>query len=149
VGSALLLAGYIPALIALGAVIVVLVPFGAVFLDSVLGRSTSGRKLTLRDVFIKGRNVNVLSCARFFLFGSRDLWFEVVLPVFLRGWFSLLRQTGCRCAQSVLCSVALRLQNPYYEKEAANFLFSFSSFSATILSLKAFSGGPMSSLEAS
>ncbi len=33
--------------------------------------------------------MNVLSLARFFLFGSRDVWFEIGLPIFLRvelGW---------------------------------------------------------------
>lgn len=40
-------------------------------------------------LFRKGHNVNVLSAARFFLFGSRDVWFEIGLPLFLRvelGW---------------------------------------------------------------
>lgn len=40
-------------------------------------------------LFRKGRDVNVLSAARFFLFGSRDVWFEIGLPLFLRvelGW---------------------------------------------------------------
>jgi len=37
----------------------------------------------------KGRNINVLSFARLLMFGSRDVWFEIALPVFLRntiGW---------------------------------------------------------------
>ena len=33
----------------------------------------------------RGWNVNVLSGARFFLFGARDVWFEVPAPIFLRG----------------------------------------------------------------
>jgi hypothetical protein len=33
---------------------------------------------------IAGRDVNVLSAARFWLFGSRDIWFEIGLPLFLR-----------------------------------------------------------------
>ena len=40
-------------------------------------------------MFSKNRAVNVLSAARFFLFASRDVWFVVGLPVFLRtelGW---------------------------------------------------------------
>jgi MFS family permease len=34
-------------------------------------------------VFSKSRGVNVLSAARFFLFGARDIWFVVAVPVFL------------------------------------------------------------------
>ncbi|MGB5135281.1 MAG: organoarsenical effux MFS transporter ArsJ, partial [Prochlorococcaceae cyanobacterium] len=40
-------------------------------------------------LFSKSRGVNVLSLARFFLFGARDVWFVVALPVFLQaalGW---------------------------------------------------------------
>jgi hypothetical protein len=38
----------------------------------------------LSSLFRQRYNVNVLSAARFFLFGSRDMWFEVPLPFFLR-----------------------------------------------------------------
>ena len=40
-------------------------------------------------LFSKCRGINVLSLARFFLFGARDVWFVVALPVFLEaslGW---------------------------------------------------------------
>ena len=40
-------------------------------------------------LFSKSRGINVLSVARFFLFGARDVWFVVALPVFLEtalGW---------------------------------------------------------------
>lgn len=46
-------------------------------------------KTKLRDLFSKSRAVNRLSAARFFLFGSRDIWFVVALPVYLQselGW---------------------------------------------------------------
>lgn len=42
-----------------------------------------------RSLFAKSRPINVLCAARFFLFGARDLWFVVGVPVFLRaglGW---------------------------------------------------------------
>ncbi|MCR6655190.1 MAG: organoarsenical effux MFS transporter ArsJ [Opitutus sp.] len=38
-----------------------------------------------RDLFAKTREINVLCLARFFLFGARDIWFVVGVPVFLRG----------------------------------------------------------------
>ena len=40
-------------------------------------------------LFSKSRGINVLSLARYFLFGARDVWFVVALPVFLQtalGW---------------------------------------------------------------
>lgn len=40
--------------------------------------------INLATLFKQRYNVNVLSVARFFLFGSRDMWFEVPLPFFLR-----------------------------------------------------------------
>ena len=36
-----------------------------------------------KDLFSKSKGINVLSMARFFLFGARDVWFVVALPVFL------------------------------------------------------------------
>lgn len=46
-------------------------------------------KPKFRDLFSKSRNINILSAARLFLFGARDIWFVVALPVFLSsqlGW---------------------------------------------------------------
>ena len=40
------------------------------------------------DVFSKDRNINLLSIARVFLFGARDIWFVVGLPIFLYSIFS-------------------------------------------------------------
>ncbi len=41
------------------------------------------RKVPFKQLFSKSREINILSAARFFLFGSRDVWFVVALPVFL------------------------------------------------------------------
>lgn len=41
-----------------------------------------------RDIFSKSRAVNLLSAARLFLFGARDVWFVVALPVYLSTVFS-------------------------------------------------------------
>lgn len=46
-------------------------------------------KPTFRQIFAKSRAINQLSAARLFLFGARDVWFVVALPVFLSqvlGW---------------------------------------------------------------
>ncbi|CAN5665111.1 hypothetical protein BH20VER1_BH20VER1_23190 [soil metagenome] len=47
------------------------------------------QKVGFRGVFSMTPAVNILSAARFFLFGARDVWFVVGLPVFLHaqlGW---------------------------------------------------------------
>jgi hypothetical protein len=47
------------------------------------------QKPTFTALFSHSRGLNVLSLARFFLFGARDVWFVVALPVFLQtslGW---------------------------------------------------------------
>lgn len=57
-------------------------------LSSGLGKSQA-KKIDWAGLFSKGRQVNLLSGARFFLFASRDIWFEIGLPLFLRdglGW---------------------------------------------------------------
>ena len=43
------------------------------------------RKVKFKELFSKSQEINILSAARFFLFGSRDVWFVVGLPVFLQG----------------------------------------------------------------
>ena len=56
-------------------------------LPSGVGKMKSKPKFT--EVFSKRAEINWLSAARFFLFGSRDVWFVVGLPVFLYsvlGW---------------------------------------------------------------
>ena len=52
-----------------------------------LGKAKAKPKF--RDLFSKSRAINLLSAARLFLFGARDVWFVVALPVFLAdtlGW---------------------------------------------------------------
>ena len=62
-------------------------PFFLVFLNEDIGKSK--KKPPLPSVLSKSSAINRLSAARFFLFGSRDVWFVVALPVFLSdelGW---------------------------------------------------------------
>jgi len=42
-------------------------------------------KVGFRQLFSKEPEINVLSAARFFLFGARDIWFVVGVPIFLEG----------------------------------------------------------------
>ena len=58
-----------------------------ILLKQDLGKMKNKPKFT--DVFSKSRAINVLAAARMFLFASRDVWFVIALPVFLKevlGW---------------------------------------------------------------
>jgi MFS family permease len=48
-----------------------------------LARQQTDYKPKLSQILSKSAPINALSAARFFLFGSRDIWFVVALPVFL------------------------------------------------------------------
>jgi hypothetical protein len=76
---------------------------GAIFgLSSDLGKAKK-ENATLKGIFdVKNWNLNILSLARSFLFASRDFWFEVPLPFFLRSppCSGLLHQ----CSADVLTS---------------------------------------------
>jgi predicted MFS family arabinose efflux permease len=88
VGAALLAAvGYDGALWLMAAALALAMVTLMVFLTEDIGKSK--RKPPLRSVLSKSSAINRLSVARFFLFGSRDIWFVVALPVFLAdrlGW---------------------------------------------------------------
>ncbi|NPA72390.1 MAG: organoarsenical effux MFS transporter ArsJ [Gammaproteobacteria bacterium] len=56
-------------------------------LDAEMGKAKSKPKFS--EIFSKSANINALSAARFFLFGARDVWFVVALPIYLAsvlGW---------------------------------------------------------------
>jgi len=82
-GAAFLVWSYFAALTFLEALVLLAVPWAAVALSSDLGR-VKKENLTAAAVFRKNPRVNWLSLARTFLFMSRDMWFEVPLPFFLR-----------------------------------------------------------------
>ncbi|MBL8624383.1 MAG: organoarsenical effux MFS transporter ArsJ [Myxococcales bacterium] len=87
-GSALLTGlGFRPALWAMAAGLAVVLAVALIQLPAALGRAKG--KAAFRGVFSMHRDINVLSAARFFLFGARDIWFVVAVPVFLSvelGW---------------------------------------------------------------
>jgi len=86
--GALLLAtlGFRGALFTLALPLALVLIFLLWFLPAQLGKSTS--KTPFRQLFSRKPAINRLSLARFFLFGARDVWFVVALPVFLasQGW---------------------------------------------------------------
>lgn len=83
VGAVLLeTVGFVPALwiMAIGLFAIM---FTGLLLPKGMGKIKT--KVKFNQLFSKSREINILSAARFFLFGSRDVWFVVGLPVFLRG----------------------------------------------------------------
>lgn len=83
VGSVLLAAfGYVNALLLMAAGLFVIL-LSSRWLPSGMGKIKA--KVKFRQLFSKSREINILSAARFFLFGARDVWFVVGLPVFLYG----------------------------------------------------------------
>ena len=44
-------------------------------------------KNRLKELFQQGRTINLLATARVFLFGARDIWFVVAVPIFLASQF--------------------------------------------------------------
>lgn len=87
-GAALLAwLGYDGALWTMAGALAVTVMALLFMLDEDIGKSK--KKPPLRSILSKSSAINRLSAARFFLFGSRDIWFVVALPVFLSdqlGW---------------------------------------------------------------
>jgi hypothetical protein len=79
--------GYDAALWSMAIMISVVLVAVGVLLDEDIGRAKV--KPPLRSILSKSTAINRLSAARFFLFGSRDIWFVVALPIFLDdvlGW---------------------------------------------------------------
>jgi predicted MFS family arabinose efflux permease len=88
VGAALLeWIGFRGALAVLAGMLLAVLMLTAVLLPKGVGKMKGKPKFT--QVFSNKPAINWLSAARFFLFGSRDIWFVVGLPVFLYsvlGW---------------------------------------------------------------
>jgi predicted MFS family arabinose efflux permease len=86
-GLLLTVIGFQPALWALVALIAVALAVTLTFMHGELGRPNAEARFS--QMFSNSRAVNVLAAARIFLFASRDVWFVVGLPVYLRsvlGW---------------------------------------------------------------
>jgi MFS family permease len=53
------------------------------------GLGTANKKAKFSQMFSRNKAINILAVARLFLFGARDVWFVVAVPVFLSsvlGW---------------------------------------------------------------
>jgi len=79
--------GFENALYILAGLLVLALLVSVLFLNNELGKAKSSPKFS--EMFSKSQAINGLSAARFFLFGARDVWFVVALPVYLAsvlGW---------------------------------------------------------------
>jgi len=79
-------AGFKMALWLMAALLAIIFIAGLALLPRELGKAKSSK--SMRELFAKSRGINLLAAARVFLFGARDVWFVVGLPVFLyaNGW---------------------------------------------------------------
>jgi MFS family permease len=87
VGGLLLeVVGFRPALWLMAGLLGVILTAGLLTLPVQLGKAKSSK--SMRELFGKSRGVNLLAAVRIFMFGARDVWFVVGLPVFLyvNGW---------------------------------------------------------------
>jgi predicted MFS family arabinose efflux permease len=84
-GALLALLGFAGAVLAMAAVLALIWLASMLLLKKDLGKAKAKPKF--RDILSKSRAINILSAARLFLFGARDVWFVVALPVYLSSVF--------------------------------------------------------------
>ncbi len=80
-GLFLSLAGFQGAILIMFCFLLIIFFASLIALGKDLGRAKAKPKFT--EIFSKSTPVNILSAARMFLFGARDIWFVIALPVFL------------------------------------------------------------------
>jgi len=96
-GAALLaLAGFTAAV--LGMALVLAAIWLAVMLRMPPGLPAGRKDAKFHEVFSKNHNINALSLARVFLFGARDVWFVVGIPIYFYAVLSDGTEAGNRTA---------------------------------------------------
>jgi predicted MFS family arabinose efflux permease len=85
-GFLLQMVGFQPALWLMAAMLALVLAGVLASLPRQLGKAKASK--SFRELFAKTRAINLMAAARIFLFGSRDVWFVVGLPIFLYayGW---------------------------------------------------------------
>jgi len=96
-GAGLLaLFGFVPSILSMAAILF------AILIGVLIGMPKglpAGRKdAKFSEVFSKNRNINWLSFARMFLFGARDVWFVVGIPIYFYAVLSDGSEAGNRAA---------------------------------------------------
>jgi len=96
-GAALLaLAGFHAAVLGMAGVLAVILV--AVLIGMPAGLPAGRKDAKFREVFSRNHNINWLSFARVFLFGARDVWFVVGIPVYFYAVLSDGSEAGDRAA---------------------------------------------------
>ncbi len=96
-GAALLaMLGFTWAVLVMAAVLAVILIAVILFMPPGLPKGRKGAKFS--EVFSKSANVNWLSAARVFLFGARDVWFVVGIPIYFYAVLSDGTEEGNRAA---------------------------------------------------
>jgi predicted MFS family arabinose efflux permease len=75
--------GFENALYLMAGLLAIALTVSRLFLDAEMGKAKNKSKFS--ELFSKTPAINKLSAARFFLFGARDVWFVVALPLYLIG----------------------------------------------------------------
>nr|WP_278923763.1 organoarsenical effux MFS transporter ArsJ [Pseudophaeobacter profundi] len=89
-------AGFTASVLAMALILAVIL--GAVLVAMPKGLPVGRRGAKFSEVFSKSRSINWLSAARVFLFGARDIWFVVGIPVYFYAVFSDGSEAGNRSA---------------------------------------------------
>lgn len=84
-GALLTLFGFQLAVLGMAIGLLLVWIFSLLSLQRDLGKAKNKPKFT--EIFSKSSSLNTLSAARMFLFGARDVWFVVALPVYLASAF--------------------------------------------------------------
>ncbi|AHL75604.1 MFS transporter permease [Stutzerimonas stutzeri] len=127
-GGALLAGiGFRGALLTMAAVLALIWVASLCLLKKDLGKAKAKPKF--RELLSKSRAINVLSAARLFLFGARDVWFVVALPVYLSsvfGWdfwqvggFLALWVIGYGIAQTLVPAITCKTRGEVPDGHAA------------------------------
>ena len=102
-GSALISWSYFGALSIMISLLAVALFIAALGLPRGLGKAKT-KASKLGDIFnLKNKKLNILSLSRLFLFASRDFWFEVPLPFYLRSPSCIGLGTSYPCSSSASC----------------------------------------------
>lgn len=79
--------GFQGSVLVMAAVLAIVFCMSLLWLEKDMGKAKN--KIKFSQIFSKSESINILSAARMFLFGARDVWFVVALPIYLGqvfGW---------------------------------------------------------------
>lgn len=77
--------GFQYAVLVMAAVLTLVFIGSVVSLEADMGKAKTKPKF--KQIFSKSESINILSAARMFLFGARDVWFVIALPIYLGSVF--------------------------------------------------------------